>query len=244
MIELHEFYFIILAFIAEFVGTLSGVSSSTVFVPLAKMLESVTVVLALTAVLHVFGNLTRTAMYWKSINWPLTLKFGIPSLLFSGIGAQYSDLFSEKTYSLTLGIFLVTIASYFLFFNSKKIFEGKWLSYIGGAVSGLLTGLLGSGGAVRSLALATFNLNPLTFTVTSSLIDLGGDVVRFIIYIKKGYLNSEHYFYIPFLVIVVLLANWIAKAWIKRIPKERFKRIILFFVLAMGFVSIATSFES
>ncbi len=140
---------------------------------------------ALTAVLHVLGNLTRTVMYWKNINWPLTLKFDVPSIIFSAIGAQYSDVLSEKTHSIALGIFLISISSYFLFFKTKQIFQGRLLPYVGGAISGLLTGILGSGGAVRSLGLLPFNLSPLTFTATSTLIDLGGDIVRFFIYLFK-----------------------------------------------------------
>ena len=237
----HEIYFIILAFFSELIGTVSGVSSSTLFVPLGKLFESFQVTLALTATLHVLGNSFRTVMYWKNINWRLTLRFGIPSIFFTGLGAQYSDLFSEKSYSIALGAFLISISTYFLFFKKKQLFGGKWIPYIGGALSGLLTGMIGSGGAVRSLALTAFNLNPLAFTATSTLIDFGGDIFRFVVYFKKGYLNQEHYFYFPFLIFIAFVANWIANRWLKRIKKERFEKIVLYFVFFMGLVSIATS---
>ena len=87
--EHHEIYFIVLAFFSELIGTLSGVSSSTLFVPLGNLFESFQITLALTATLHVLGNSVRTVMYWKNINWPLTLKFGLPSVLFTGIGARH-----------------------------------------------------------------------------------------------------------------------------------------------------------
>ena len=238
----HELYFIILAFCAELIGTLSGVSSSTLFIPLGQFFETFQVTLALTASLHVMGNLVRAVMYWKDINWKLTLKFGIPSILFTGLGAFYSNSFSSQSYSIALGLFLICISSYFLFFKKKLSFSHPWLPYLGGGISGLLTGLLGSGGAVRSLALTAFNLNPLTFTATSTLIDFGGDIFRFMIYIQKGYLNREHYFYIPFLILVAVIANWVARLWINRLPKERFEKIVLVFVFLMGFVSIWTSF--
>jgi uncharacterized membrane protein YfcA len=242
MHSFHEVYFLILAFFSELIGTLSGVSSSALFVPLGQLFESMQVTLALTATLHILGNSMRTVMYRKNINWALTLKFGIPSILFAGLGAQYSDYFSKQVYSIALGLFLIGISSYFLFFKTKLIIKGKWLPYIGGGLSGLLTGLIGSGGAVRSLALTTFNLNPLAFIATSTLIDFGGDILRLVIYLKKGYLNQEHYFYIPFLIVVVFVANILAKRWIQHIPKEQFKKIVLIFVFIMGLVSIVTSF--
>lgn len=238
----HEVYFLILAFLAELLGTLSGVSSSTLFVPLGQLLESLQVTLALTATLHVFGNAIRTILYRQHLDWPLVFKFGLPSLFCTGVGAQYSDSFSSRIYSVILGLFLISLSTYFLFFETKYTLNGKWVPYLGGAVSGLLTGLIGSGGAVRSLALASFNLNPLVFIATSTLIDFGGDIFRLIIYLKKGYLNQEHYFYIPFLILVAYFANMLAKRWIKVIPKARFKKIILSFVFMMGWALILIHF--
>ncbi len=50
----HEFFFIVLAFVSEIVGTLSGVSSSALFVPVGVLLESLpdSLVREVTRVLH------------------------------------------------------------------------------------------------------------------------------------------------------------------------------------------------
>ncbi len=242
MPSFHEVYFLLLAFFSELIGTLSGVSSSTLFVPLGHFFDSIQVTLALTATLHIIGNSIRTVIYRKNIDWLLTLKFGIPSMLFAGLGAQYSDYFSNQIFAIILGLFLISISCYFLFFKSKIILNGRWIPYLGGGLSGLLTGMIGSGGAVRSLALTAFNLNPMAFIATSTLIDFGGDIFRLIIYLKKGYLNQEHYFYIPFLMVVAFGANILAKRWVQHIPKEVFKKMVLIFVFIMGCVSIVTSF--
>lgn len=240
--EIHEILFIFIAFFSELIGTASGVSSSTLFVPLGFMLEGVQITLALTACLHVLGNLTRLFLFWKHIDWFLTLRFGIPALLLAGIGAYFSDLLPKEIFAVVLGVFLIGIS--ILFYRKKESvkIKDKWLSYFGGGLSGFLTGLLGSGGAIRSLALAAFNLNPMTFTATSTLIDFGGDVVRLQIYLSKGYLNSDYYFYIPLFAVVAVLANWIAKKWLQKLNKEKFKKIVLAFVFISGVFSIVSSF--
>ena len=116
--------------------------------------------------------------------------------------------------------------------------------YFGGAISGLLTGLLGSGGAIRSLALTVFNLNPIAFIATSTLIDFGGDLIRLYIYLQKGYLNREHYFYLPILMVIAVVANWAGKRLLGQIPQDNFKKIVLYLVLVMGFFSIGTAIFS
>lgn len=236
----HEIYFILLAFISEIVGTLSGVSSSTIFVPVGILLESLQVTLVLTASLHVLGNSTRLLLYYKDINWPLTLKFGVPSVLLTGLGARYSDYFTTAIFSILLGSLLIILSLISLTQAGSTFFRGKFIPYFGGGLSGFLTGLLGSGGAVRSLALAGFDLTPFAFIATSTLIDLGGDIFRLKVYLSKGYLDQDHYFYIPILMVVAFSANWLARRWLEKIPREKFKKIVLTFVLITGAISLGT----
>lgn len=236
----HEIYFIILAFLSELLGTLSGVSSSTIFVPIGVLLEGLKLTLVLTASLHVLGNTTRLFLYWKDINWPLTFKFGVPSILLTGLGAKYSDYFSTAVFSILLGSFLVILSLIFLSQKESNVFHGRFTPYLGGGLSGFLTGLLGSGGAVRSLALSGFELTPFAFTATSTLIDLGGDIFRLNVYLGKGYLNKEHCFYIPILMVVAFSANWLARRWLEKIPREKFKKIVLTFVFITGIISLVS----
>lgn len=240
----HEVIFLLLAFFSELIGTVSGVSSSTLFVPLAVLFESVKVALVLTAVLHVVSNTTRTFMYWKNIDWSLALKFGIPSIIMSGIGAKYSDLLSKDVFSVVLGVFLMSFSAAMLFFSgaAAALSKMRWLSYGAGALSGFLTGLLGSGGAIRALALTTFPLGPLAFTATSTLIDFGGDLLRLWIYLKNDYLDSGHYFYLPFLTLVAFGANLLAKRWLLRIKREAFRKVVLILVFVIGLFSSASYF--
>ena len=208
MLHTHEIFFIALAFFSELFGTLSGVSSSSLFVPLGVFFESIQVTLFLTSCLHVLGNSYRMYIYWKNIDWKLTAKFGLVSILMSGIGAQISDSIPKSYFSLILGIFLISIS--ILFWKEKRsdVFQSKWSSYIAGGLSGFLTGALGSGGAVRSLALSSFKLTPFSFTATSTVIDLGGDLLRLNVYLSKGYADQEHLFYLPIFIIVVFISNW------------------------------------
>ncbi|WP_409479883.1 sulfite exporter TauE/SafE family protein [Pseudobdellovibrio sp. HCB154] len=240
----HELFFLILAFFSEFAGTLSGVSSSSLFVPVAVFFESVQLTLVLTACLHVIGNTTRTFMYWKHIDWKLTLQFGIPSIIMTGLGAQISGYLPKNLFSIILGFFLISISVVFWMMKDSTLNASRSVSYFGGGLSGFLTGAVGSGGAIRSLALSAFNLTPLTFTATSTLIDFGGDLLRLQIYLQKGYLDKAHYFYVPLLMIVAFLANWLAKKWLQRINQQVFRRIVLAFVFGAGMISISTGLIS
>lgn len=240
----HEIFFLLLAFCSEILGTLSGVSSSAVFVPVGVFFESIQLTLVLTACLHVIGNLTRIFMYWKHIDWKLTLQFGLPAIVLTGLGAQVSSYLPKHLFSVILGVFLVVTSAVFSFVKETEIASHKLSSYLGGGLSGFFTGAIGSGGAIRSLALSAFNLAPLAFVATSTVIDFGGDVLRLQIYLKKGYLDQAHYFYVPALMLVAFFANWLAKQWLEKINRNIFRKIVLAFVFGAGIISIVTGLLS
>lgn len=240
MIRYHELFFLLLAFCSEVLGTLSGVSSSALFVPIGVFFESIQLTLVLTACLHVIGNSTRIFMYWKHIDWKLTLQFGLPSIILTGVGAQISSYLPKHLFSIILGIFLVLISTVFFLINETRISSHKLTSYLSGGLSGFFTGAIGSGGAIRSLALSAFNLAPFAFIATSTVIDFGGDILRLQIYLKKGYLDPAHYFYVPALMMVAFFANWLAKRWLEKINKNIFRKIVLAFVFGAGIISVST----
>lgn len=235
----QDFLIIVLAFAAELIGTASGVSSSVLFVPLASLFVEPRTVLGYTATLHIIGNSIRLVMYFSHIEWRLAVKIGIPAVIFTAIGAVLSSYLDQKFFSALLGFFLIVFS--FLMLSSeriiKKMSEIRSAPYVGGVLSGLLTGLVGSGGAIRSLSLSVFQLTPLSFTATSTLIDFGGDIFRFFIYMEQGYLEAHHYLFLPLVVVGVFFANWLAKQWLKRITPQRFRKIILLLVFVMGIIS-------
>ena len=69
----HDGGLIILAFLSETIGTVSGFGSSTFFVPTAIFFESFKLVLALTALLHIFGNISKLILFKRNFDRVLPL---------------------------------------------------------------------------------------------------------------------------------------------------------------------------
>ena len=100
---------------------------------------------------------------------------GIPSILFVTTGAFLSKYIDSDSLEIALAVFLISISSVLLIFKNFSIKPGITNSILGGTFSGLLAGLLGTGGAIRGMALAAYNLKIEVFIATSALIDLGID---------------------------------------------------------------------
>jgi uncharacterized protein len=225
----------LLAVIAEIIGTIGGLGSSVLFVPLAQIFLPFQVVLGLTGILHIFSNITKVYLFRSSIKWKITLWFVIPTVFSVIIGAYVTRFMKPHLLEVIMGLFLIGLSALFWFKPQVKVAANQTNAIFGGLSSGFITGLIGSGGAIRGIFLAAYQLEKEVFIATSSLIDLGNDIPRTAVYLSSGYVQSEHYYLIPILFFSALLGSFIGKKIVHRINEGQFKKIVLISIALIGF---------
>src|SRR6478736_9340408 len=166
----------ILTITAEILGTIGGFGSSLFAVSLLQLFFDFSSVLILTGLLHVFSNTSKIAMFWKSIDWKLTVWLGISSVIMALVGARITTLVNFHYSKVVLGVFLIAISILFLVKPKLSLTPNPGNSIAGGALSGFLAGFVGTGGAIRGLVLASFNLEKSLLVGTSAAIDFGVDL--------------------------------------------------------------------
>ncbi|MEQ8910359.1 MAG: sulfite exporter TauE/SafE family protein [Vicingaceae bacterium] len=233
-----NFWFLLLALIAEIIGTIGGFGSSVFFVPIGNFYFDFHSVLGLTALFHLSSNISKIFLFKKGLNKFLILYIGAPSVLFVIIGGVLSSLFESVWLEIILGIFLILLSSLFLIKRNLEVSPSKQNSLIGGSLSGFTAGLLGTGGAIRGLTMAAFNLEKSVFIATSAFIDFAVDFSRTIVYYKNGYIHEHDFKYVPFLFVIGLVGSYIGKRILEHIPQKKFKRISLGLILFIGVVTI------
>jgi uncharacterized membrane protein YfcA len=231
--------FFLMAFLSEIVGTIAGFGSSVFFVPLAGFFLPFHEVLALTSILHVFSNTAKLILFGRHVRWRLLILLGVPSIVFVVIGAFLSARVEFKYTELILGLFLVAFSLIFYFRPVTQLSQSAFNAATAGGLAGFLAGLIGTGGAVRGLALAAFNLEKSNFVATSAAIDSGVDFSRMIIYLRNGFLAANLYWYIFGLLLVAFAGSYIGKVALYRIKQERFRKIVLIFIFIIGLVTFS-----
>ncbi|MBD0835021.1 sulfite exporter TauE/SafE family protein [Aestuariibaculum suncheonense] len=236
-----QYVFLLLALIAEVIGTVGGFGSSVFFVPIANFYFDFQTVLGITAVFHVVSNLSKIALFKKGIDKKLILYIGVPAVLFVIIGGVISKFLNVTFLELFLGLFLVSLSLLFLIKKNLIIKPHKKEAIIGGTLSGFVAGVVGTGGAIRGLTMAAFNLEKNVFIATSAIIDFGVDLSRTIVYFFNGYIKEDILIYIPFLVGIGILGTYLGKLLLNTISQENFKKISLGLILIIGIVTIIKS---
>jgi hypothetical protein len=137
-----------------------------------------------------------------------------------------------------LSIFLILISLFFLF---KKEFQVKptFANTLGGGIfSGFVAGLIGTGGAIRGIVLASYNLKMEVFIVTSAMIDLCIDASRSVVYFYNGYMHKDDFYLIPILLVISILGTFIGKKILLLVSEKQFKSFVLILVFVTGCLSL------
>jgi uncharacterized membrane protein YfcA len=234
--------FLIVALISEILGTVGGFGSSAIFVPLAGFFYGLQTVLAITSVLHVFSNAAKLLLFRKTINYKIVLWIGIPSVIMVIVGAQLNSVIDLTYAELILGIFLVLFSCFLFFYPHYKLAPSNKNAVASGSLAGFFAGLIGTGGAIRAMGLAAFDLEKSTFVATSAAVDLGVDLSRAVVYIYNGYLRPEFYFYIPLLLAIAVAGSWMGKRILEKVSQENFRKIVLVLLFLIGITQIVKTF--
>lgn len=115
------FLFILLALLAEILGTVGGFGSSLFFVPIASYFLDFHSVLGVTALFHVSSNLTKIAFFRKGFDKKLVISIGVPAVLFVIAGAFLSKFIETKILEISLGLFLIVVSLIFLIFKNLQL---------------------------------------------------------------------------------------------------------------------------
>ena len=235
--HIEKYYlFYLLALVSEIIGTVTGFGSSILFVPIASLFFDFKIVLGITAVFHVFSNISKIALFRKGFDKRIVLTLGIPAVISVIIGALLTTIVPQNEIELGMNIILIALSVYLIFNINKKLEKSNRNLIVGGVSSGFLAGLIGTGGALRGLTLSAFNLEKMVFIATSAFIDFGVDSSRAIIYVWNGYFKKEHIIMIPFLIVISLLGSWLGKLLIDKIPQNVFRYLVVITIVVTSVI--------
>ncbi len=230
--------FFVLLLAAEVLGTIGGFGSSMLVMPLAGLFMQFDQALGLTALFHVFSNGAKMVLFRKGVSWHLLLWLGIPAVIAVIVGARLTVFMDEHVMGLVLGSLLVVMGVGLLWKSQWRLGPTKGNALAGGAVSGFIAGIAGTGGAVRGITLAAFDLEKMVFVSTSAWIDMGVDLSRSVVYASQGFINAHVLTFLPAMAVASVIGSWLGRWVLERISQSFFRSIVLGLVVAMGLITL------
>lgn len=227
--------FLIASFIAATIATLAGFGSSTLLVPVAVMFMDLKTAVFLVACFHLFNNAFKIKLFWGKVDFKTCLLFGIPSIIFAFTGAILISVIPVEHAKKALAVFLIIFSTYSFFKPKVALKETKTTAIVGGSLSGLLAGLIGLGGAIRSMFLVAFNLPKEVYIATSAMIAFAIDLTRIPTYLFGQIVqDTSYYILLPFMVLTAYFGVKAGKSILGRISQKTFRKIVSVALFLVG----------
>ncbi|MBL7755530.1 MAG: sulfite exporter TauE/SafE family protein [Chitinophagaceae bacterium] len=189
------------AFAASLLTFFSGFGLGTLLSAVMMLFFPPELAIALTAVVHFANNILKAFLVARYANRSVLMRFGIPALIASLLGAlvlfQLSTLQPIYTYPIAshtcsvtylkimLGVLLLFFAAMEIIPRLSKIQFGRDWLIPGGFLSGFFGGLSGHQGALRSAFLLRSGLSKEAYIGTGALISLAIDFSRTSVYASR-----------------------------------------------------------
>lgn len=225
--------FLAIAFLSDVAGTVAGFGSSTILLPFALLFFPFPEALFLVACAHVFGNLGRVSFFRAGLDRKVLLRFGVPSVAFSLLGALAVPHVPQDALKAALGAFVAAYAASALAGAKARLPSGAATAVAGGAASGFIAGVIGTGGAVRGAFLSAFVLPKEVYIATAAAIAIATDLTRIPVYVAHG-VDASVWPYLPALLATSLAGAWCGRAIVRKLPQAAFRAVVLAALLLVG----------
>lgn len=234
-----------LLFVAAILGgaiaALSGFGIGSVLTPLLALSVGTKEAVVAVSIPHLVATAMRFWTLRHKIDRKLLKHFGIASAVGGLLGALLGSRFSSPVLAYILGGLLVFAGFMGLTGLTGKMRFGRKIAWLGGALSGLLGGLVGNQGGIRSAAMLGFGLEAKTFVATATAIALIVDGARMPIYFFTSP-ETVHRLgaWIAIMVAGVAIGTLAGGRILARIPETYFRRLVALLILALGIVMLSS----
>lgn len=229
------------AFLAGGTATITGFGIGSLLTPLLALRLGTQLAVAAVAVPHAAGTALRCLRLRRAIDWPVLWKFGIPSTVGGLAGALWQGELSNLILTRVLGGLLVLAGVSGLANLTVRVqLRGPW-AILGGVLSGFFGGLVGNQGGIRSAALLGVSLPPERFVATATASALVVDAVRLPVYLyHSGGELVKHGLLLGLATAGVLAGTLYGEGVLRRLPEDRFRRIVSVFLVILGLSLLVT----
>jgi uncharacterized membrane protein YfcA len=235
----HDLWIAAAAYVASILTLMTGFGLGTILTPVTALFYDVKLAILIVAIVHILNNALKLWLFRAHVDRAIFRRFGALSIAGAVAGALLQSLLVSSVVTVILGIVLVALgAGEFLPRGAAYRFP-RSLDPVGGFASGLLGGLVGNQGAIRSAYLLNYDIPKESFIATAAMIALVIDATRIPIYLTA---HRESFSQISWSILPVVLLAFLGtitgKKFLASLSGEHFKKAVAAAVVVMGLLFI------
>ena len=237
---MYEFALFLIAAAAGAVASVTGFGIGSLLTPFLAVGLGTRLAVSVVSIPHVVGTALRFSRLSVAPDRHVLWSFGSASAAGGLLGAFLQGSADSPWLTVIFGaVLLLTCVGELLGLAHHVRFSGP-LTWIAGATSGFLGGLVGNQGGIRSAALLGFNLPRETFVATATAIALIVDGARVPLYLaEQGRDLIQQARWIGVAAAGVVGGTLVGGRLLAHTPERSFRRLVAIVVGALGLWMIA-----
>lgn len=224
---------ILSSFVAALISGAAGFGGSLLLLPVVTACVGSEVAVPVLTIAQLIGNLSRMAMGFKQIDWKSAGWFSLTSLPLAALGAFGFSLLPKDIVTRCIGAALVLLVLVKLLIK-KDLPKNKGTLLVGGAVTGGLSGLCGSGGPIGAAVFLSLGLSPVAYIASEAATATAMHILKTAIYSQLTNMTVKTLLVGIAMGAAMLAGTFAANRFIKKMDKNKFQTYVAVLLCAVG----------
>jgi uncharacterized protein len=240
-------YYVIFAAAALMVGMGKGglgVAFASLAMPLMALALPVGEALAVVLVIQMTADVFAVGAHWRRWDTRLAALLIPGALAGVAVGTFFITSVSAQALRTTLAVVILLFTLYKLL--ERSLLRGvaymprPWHSPLAGGISGFTSAVANNGGPPVTIYLLMRDLQPRTFIATTAIFFLILNYIKLPFYLYAGLFDWALLRSALPLLVLAPIGVWIGKAFVLRVNKEMYERVILVFLVISALLVLLT----
>lgn len=221
------------SFIAAFISGAAGFGGALLLLPVATFCVGAETAVPVLTIAQLIGNLSRMSLGIKQIDWKSVGLFCAAALPLSALGAFGFSILPKDIVTRCIGGVL------FVFALVKHVWKpafkaGAKTLVAGGAVTGLLSGLVGSGGPIGAAVFLSLGLSPVAYIASEAATATAMHILKTVIYSNLVNIDRMSLGIGLLMGAAMIGGSFAANRLIKKIERAAFQRYVAVLLCIVG----------
>ena len=224
---------ILSSFIAALISGTAGFGGSLLLLPIVTTCVGAEIAIPVLTLAQLIGNISRMGTGFKQIKWDAVGWFCLTAMPLSALGAFGFSVLPKDIVTRCIGIALFLL----VIFKVTKIFElkgNKRTLLIGGAITGGVSGLAGSGGPIGAAVFLSLGLPPVAYIASEATTATAMHILKTFVYSKLASLTYQTLLVGLVMGLAMIAGTLVANKFIRNMDKNIFQKYVAVLLCVIG----------